>query len=181
MAGFAKFDGIDGESTEAQHEAWVGFLSLDWGVARQGAATGQSRRRGSVVVDDLVLVCEYEKAMPKLLEHCLQGRVLPKVEIELTSAFGGAHATYLRYELSNVMVSSYRVSASGDGDAGPPTVSLSLGFEQIKVTYSEYGPAGNVVSTVETKYALEKQLLRSEITAPATTAKKSKKSKKRKK
>ena len=178
MAGFAKFDGVDGESTDVQHEAWVNFLTFDWGVSRPGGPTGQSRRRGSVVVDDVVLVFEYEQAMPTLLDRCLRGQVLPKVEIELTSTFGDARETYLRYELTNVMVSSYRVSASGDDAADPPTVSLSINFEEIKVTYTKRDAQGAVVGTVETKYAREKASSRSQIAAPATATKKAKKRKK---
>ena len=185
MAGFAKFDGVDGESTDAQHDGWVSFLSLDWGVSQLGGSTGQSRRRGSVVVDDVVLMFEYEQAMPKLLESCLRGRQIPKLEIELTSTSGGARATYLRYELKNVMVSSYSVSAAGDHESGPPKVSLSINFEEIKVTYTKFDAAGGVVGTVETDYARERLSSRSQAAAPATATKKYKskkyKGKKRKK
>ena len=42
---------------------------------------------------------EYEKASPKLQEKCLMGEIIPKLEIELTSTYGGARATYLKFEL----------------------------------------------------------------------------------
>lgn len=180
MAGFAKFDGIDGEATDAQHVAWVNFLTLDWGVALSGGSTGQSRRRGSVVVEDLVLVIEYEKAAPKLLERCLRGQVIPKLEIELTATFGGAREKYLGYEMKNVIVTSYRVHASGDDESSPPTVSISVSFEEIKVTYTEMDTTGAAVGTVETKYARETGSARKQIAAPATAPKKAR-SKKRKK
>lgn len=180
MAGFAKFDGIDGEATDAQHAAWVNFLTLDWGVALPVGSTGQSRRRGSVVVDDLVLEIEYEKAAPKLLERCLRGQVIPQLEIELTGTFGGARETYLRYEMKNVIVTSYRVHASGDDESSPPTVNISVSFEEIKVTYTEMDATGALVDTVETKYEVEKGSARKQVAAPATAAKKAP-SKKRKK
>ncbi len=185
MAGFAKFDGIDGEATDAQHEAWVNFLTLDWGVALPGGSTGQSRRRGSVVVDDLVLEIEYGKAAPQLLERCLRGQVIPKVDIELTAMFGAARRTYLAYEMKKVIVTSYRVHASGEDESSSPTVNVSVSFGEIKVTYTEMGATGVGVDTVETEYAREEGSARKQVAAPATTAKKatSKKatSKKRKK
>ena len=180
MAGFAKFEGIDGESTDAQHEGWVNFRSFDWGVAQPRGANGQSRRRGAVLVDDVVLVFEYEQAMPKLLDSCLRGQHLPTVEIELTTTFGGARKTYLRYELTNVMVASYQVNASGDNESEPPTVNLTISFEKIKVTYTKFDAAGGVGGTVVTDYARERGPSRSQISAPATAAKKAK-GKKRKK
>ncbi len=176
MAGFAKFDGIDGEATDAQHAAWVNFATLDWGVALPGGSTGQSRRRRSVVVDDLVLGIEYEKAAPKLLERCLRGQVIPKLEIELTATIGGARETYLGYVMKNVLVTSYRVHASGDDESSRPTVTVSVSFEEIKVTYTEMDASG----AVETKHAREKGSARKQTAAPATVPKKgtSKKGKK---
>jgi type VI secretion system Hcp family effector len=153
MAIFAKYDGIDGEATDAHHHRWVDILSLDWGAQRADAgATGQGRRRGSAVVEDMVLAFEYEKAAPKLLDRCLKGAVVPKLDIELTATSGGARVTYLKYELKKVMVTSYRVSASGDDGAGPPTVIVANDFEELKVTYTEFDDTGAMVGNVETVY-----------------------------
>jgi len=151
MAAFARYDGIDGESKDAQHDNWVDVLSLDWGVHRPGTgSTGQSRRRGSAVVEDLVVNFEYEKAAPKLLERCLRGHVIPKLDIELTATFGGARVTYLKYELKNVMVTSYQVNASGNDEAGPPTVSIANSFGEITVTYTEFDSSGRAAGYVVT-------------------------------
>ena len=157
MAMFAKYDGIDGESKDANHDKWIDVLSLDWGVYHKGkATTGQSRRRGAPVVEDLVLTIEYEKASPKLLEKCLRGEVIPELEIELTATYGGARATYLKYELKNVMARSYHVDASGNDDAGPPLVVIGNNFEEIKVTYTEFDDEGSNKGNVETEYKVEK-------------------------
>ncbi len=170
MAMYAKYDGVDGESKDANHDKWIDVLSLDWGAHRPGAgSTGQSRRRGAAVVEDLVIAIEYEKASPKLLEKCLRGEVLPKLEIELTATYGGARATYLKYELKNVLVSSYQINASGNDDDGPPTVVISNNFEEIKVTYTEYDDTGSNKGNVETEYKVER---------PPSGSKKSKNKKK---
>ena len=156
MAIFAKYDGVDGEATDANHDKWIDVLSFDWGAERAGSnSAGQSRRRGSADIEDLVLAIEYEKASPKLLESCLSGRVLPLLEIELTTTLGGAGATYLRYELKNVAVTSYQISASGDENDGPPVVVIGNSFAQIKVTYTEFDSAGSPRGNVETSYRVE--------------------------
>lgn len=156
MAIFAKYDGVDGESNDADHDKWIDVLSLHWGAHRPGGrATGQSRRRGGAVVEDMVIAIEYEKASPKILEKCLRGEVLPKLEIELTSTYGGARSTYLRYELKNVMVSSYQIDAAGD-ESVPPFVEIANSFEEIKVTYTEYDDDGTTKGNVETEHRVER-------------------------
>ena len=157
MAVFAKYDGFDGESKDANHDKWIDVLSIDWGIHRPGGGmTGQSRRRGAAVVEDLTLTIEYEKASPKLQEKCLKGVIIPKLEIEQTATYGGARATYLKWELKNVMVTSYQVNASGNDEAGPPTVVVGNNFEEIKVTYTEYDDTGSSAGNVETEFQVEK-------------------------
>lgn len=157
MAVFAKYDGIDGESNDANHGKWIDVLSLDWGAHKPGGgATGQRRQRGVVVVEDMSLTIEYEKAAPKLQEKCLTGEVIKKLEIECTATYGGARATYLKYELKNVMLTSYQTNASGNDEAGPPTVVIGNNFEEVKVTYTEYDDEGKKKGNVETTFKVEK-------------------------
>jgi type VI secretion system secreted protein Hcp len=156
MAVYVKFDGIDGEAQDDNHKKWIDVLSVDWGAHKPGGgATGQSRRRGAAVVEDVTLTLEYEKAAPKLQEKCLTGEIIKKVEIELTSTYGGARATYLKYELKNVMISSFQTNASGN-DETPPTVVIANNFEEIKVTYTEFDDEGNKKGNVETSFKVEK-------------------------
>ena len=162
MAIFAKYDGIDGESKDANHDKWIDVLSIDWGVYHKGKpGSGQSRRRGAPVIEDLVLTIEYEKASPKLLEKCLIGEVIPELEIELTANYGGDRETYLKYEMKNVMARSYQIDASGDDEAGPPLVVIGNNFEEIKVTYTEFDDEGSKKGNVEAKYQVEKGEVRS--------------------
>jgi len=121
-AAFVKYDGIDGEATDAAHEKWIDVLSVDWGT------TQTTDKKGNIVsvVHDMFITMEYDKASPKILEKSLNGEVIPKLEIELTATSGGARATYLKYELVNVLVTSYQTNAFGDDLAGLPTVTSGL-------------------------------------------------------
>lgn len=155
---FAKYDGIDGESKDSNHDKWIDVLSIDWGMHRPAAdpASGETRRRGAAVVEDLTLTIEYDKASPKLQEKCLMGEIIPKLEIEQTANYGGARATYLKYELKNVMITSISVSASGNDEAGPPTLVVSCNFEEVKVTYTEFDDTGSSKGNIEYNWKVEK-------------------------
>ncbi len=156
MAIFAKYDGVDGESADANHDKWIDVLSIDWGSNKPGGgSTGQSRRRGSVIVDDIQLTMEFEKSTPKLLEKLNKGEVIPKLEIEQTANYGGSRATYLKYTLRNVQVTAFDVNASGN-DESPPTVTIANNFEEYKVRYTEYDGAGNKKGNIETSWKVKK-------------------------
>ncbi len=131
-------------------------MSVDWGSNKPGGgATGQSRRRGDVIVDDIQLTMEFEKSTPKLLEKLNRGEVIPKVEIEQTTSHGGTRATYLKYTLRNVMITAFDVNALGD-DESPPTVTIANSFEEYKLTYTEYDNKGKKKGNIETKWNVKK-------------------------
>lgn len=157
MAIFAKYDGIDGESKDANHGQWIDVISLDWGVRQaDGANSRGNRRRGDAIAEDLFLAMDYDKASPKLQEKCLKGAVIPKLEIELTATYGGARATYLRYELKNVLIKSFHTETAEDPEA-PPGVLVANNFESIKVTYSEFDETGSSRGNVETTHKVGKK------------------------
>ena len=151
---FAKYDGFDGESDDANHTNWVEFQSIEWGAHQPvSGVSGTARRRADVDIDELVITMPYEKACIKLQEKCLKGQVIPKLEIELTTAFE-THATYLTYELKNVRITSFDFSA--DLETGPwPLLTVSHNFEEVKVTYTEFDDAGNSMGNVEFSYKVE--------------------------
>ena len=153
---FAKYDGVDGESQDANHDKWIDVNMVDWGSNKPGGgATGQSRRRGNVVTGDMVLDVEYEKSIIKLQEKMNMGEVIPKLEISQTANYGGARCEYLLYELKNVQITEIRVSASGN-DESPPRVTISNNFEEYKIKYTEYDNEGNKKGNAETTWKVEK-------------------------
>jgi type VI secretion system secreted protein Hcp len=155
MALFIKFDGVDGEAQDKDHKGWIDVLSFSWGIHRAGGgATGQTRRRGVATVEDVVVNKEYDKSSPKLAEAVCTGKVFPKVEIHDTTTYAENRATYLKYELKNVLVTSHAVNGSSGGDA-VPTETMSLNFEEIKQTYVEYDAKGNKKGNVEMTWKVE--------------------------
>lgn len=129
---FAKYDGIDGESADSNHDKWIDVLSIDWGVAREeDPASGEL---AAPKPKPFRIKKRIDKSSPLLMMETVVG---PSPEtgrnlvIEITRVSGDV---YLRYELKNVLVTSYQVSGSGQAE-DVPSEDFSLNFEEIKVTY----------------------------------------------
>jgi type VI secretion system secreted protein Hcp len=153
-AAFIKFDGVDGEAQDKDHKGWSDILSFSQ-VMHRSAGTDPTRPRGAVVMEELVVVKELDKSTPKLAEALTRGQHFPKVEIHLTASYTeGERVTYFAYELKNVQVTSYSISGSGRSQE-VPTESMSLNFEEIKVTYTEYDKAGAAKGNVEYEWKIE--------------------------
>lgn len=155
---FAKYDGIDGESTDSDHQKWIEIGSVEWGVRRPENKKGLQKRRANPIIEDLVLTMAYDKAAPKLQKSSLLGQFIPLLQIEQTATFGeGGRATFIRYELRNVMITGFNVSTSNDvtDDGGPPRIVVSNNFEEIKVTYTEYDNDGDSKGNTEFTYTVE--------------------------
>lgn len=146
-----KFDGVDGESNFVETVGWSDVLSYSWGAHRpDGGATGASRRRGSTVMEDFVLVKNIDKSTPKIQEKMLRGEVIPKVEI--VEYLNGQQ--YWKYELKNVMVTSFVVAGSSDFE-GQDLEQITLNYEEIKYTYTERESDGKAKGNVEYEWKVE--------------------------
>lgn len=156
MAAFIKFDGVDGEASQKDHKGWSVIASFSQSIHQPGAAgAGSTRRRGSAVLEDILVSKILDKSSPKIAEGLLKGKVFPKVEIDVTAPFSDAgKQTYYRYELKNVLVSSYSISGTGENKS-VPTEEFSLNFEEIKVTYTEMTKAGKSKGNVEYTWKVE--------------------------
>lgn len=145
---FIRAEGVDGESQDKDHKNWSDLTSVSQPLHRsvpQGA-TGMTRTRGGASVSDIQVVKRLDKASPKYAELLLLGRVIPRVEIDMVGSFAfDDRKSYYRYELRNVLVTSYELRA----DVGSvPVDSFSLNFEEMKVTYVELGSDGVPLATV---------------------------------
>jgi len=156
MAAYIKFDGVDGEAQDKDHKQWSDIVSFTQAVHKpMGGSTGPTRRRGDVVLEDIGVVKELDKASPKIAEAVCKGKVFDKVEIHVTASYtDSGRITYYAYELKKVLVTSYNIGGSGQAEE-VPTEEMSLNFEEIKVTYTECDAAGKKKGNVEYSWKVE--------------------------
>jgi len=155
MAAYIKFDGLDGEAIDKDHKGWSDIESFNQVIHKPGSGTGVARRRGDVVLDDVLIVKSLDKASPKLAESICKGKVFPKVQIHVTRSYtDSGRTTYYAYELKNVQVVNYSVGGATQAEE-PPVEELSLNFEEIKVTYTEANTKGKKKGNIEYNWKVE--------------------------
>jgi type VI secretion system secreted protein Hcp len=149
---FIKFEGVDGESQDRDHKNWCDLLSFSQGQKLSDVDSRLGTLIGSgVVMEDAVVTKQLDKASPKLADAVCKGAHLPKVQIHVTRAFPSGRSVFYAYELKDVLITSYHVSGSAES-ATLPIEEISLNFDEIKVTYTEYDDAGLKKGNVEYSY-----------------------------
>lgn len=149
-AWYAKFDGIDGESTDKDHKDWIDILAFNKSIT---VPPSSSTRPGAPQASDLSLSKYIDKASPQLALYCCTGQHIPEVTLELVSD-NQQRLPYYRIKMKRVFVSSY--SVGGDQNQSPlPTEEITLNFEEIEWTYIEYDGQGRVVAEHTTSWDFE--------------------------
>lgn len=141
-AAYMKLGDIKGEATDSGHQEWIIIESMSSPIYRAlvtDPATGVQRQRGDVVLGDIVCIKELDKSSPKLAESVCTGTVFPEVEIHFTKTIDNGDGTtsevpYLKYKLTNVLVSSYSFHGNAAGDP-LPTEEITLGYTEVEWTY----------------------------------------------
>lgn len=136
-AGYLKMGDIKGESTDSQHKDWILIESMSSPIFHATQSTDQASgmASGKRQHKPFTITKELDKASPMLQEAATTGKVFETVIIDYTEADErGARATYLKYELKNVMITSYSVSGGTAGGDDRPMETFSLNYEEIKMT-----------------------------------------------
>lgn len=131
-------DGIEGESKYAESQNEHDIISFSWGAHGAREPTGASRRRGSVVLEDLYVIKELDSSSPKIMEKICREESIN--EVKLRVFWNGAQ--YWEYKLENVYVTSLYTGGSGTSDE-PDLESISFTYTKITMKAWEYDEQGN--------------------------------------
>lgn len=141
---FIKIEGIKGESTDAGHKDQIEVLSYSFSAAQQGGAavsrTGGATG-GRADLGDFSIVKVLDLSTPNLFKYCASGKHIPSVVLELVSADENPH-TYMKYTLSDALVSSVRPGGSSNGEGTRPLEEVSFRFSKIELEYTPFDNAG---------------------------------------
>ena len=139
---FLQIEGIDGESKDDKHPDWIEVESFYMSTSQMWIG-GLDQ-----LVIDISISKHIDKSTPKIMEKCAKFEAIPSVVLEFCQA-GGTKTVFCKYELSDVVVSSFQTSGDITSDVRP-SESITLSFGSIEVTYyeiDEFGVKGTVVFT----------------------------------
>lgn len=154
MPAFMKLGSIAGEATQKDHKDWIILQSMSSPIHRSipAGARDQQRTKGETTLGDIVIVRQLDKSSTKLAESCANGTFFKDVEIHFCTTVKNKQEPYLKYKLSDVIVSSYSFHGNSSGDP-LPSEEITLGFSKIEWTYIIVDPqTGDVKGNVPGKY-----------------------------
>jgi type VI secretion system secreted protein Hcp len=121
------------------------------------AATGGGGGAGKVKIHDISFTKKIDSASPLLFLNCANGSHIKEANFVVRKA-GGTQLEYLKYKLSDVLISGISPHGSADsnlgskaagGGGGPvtggdeiPMEEVSLAFGKIEITYQAQGADG---------------------------------------
>jgi type VI secretion system secreted protein Hcp len=130
---FLHIDGVEGESTDAKHKAWIDVDSWSWGETQAGAGFGGGGGgAGKVTMQDFHFVTRMSKASPALFLACASGQHFKEAKLVGRKA-GKGQQEFLTWTFSDVLVSGYQTG--GNEAADLPVDQASLNFAKITVEY----------------------------------------------
>lgn len=142
-----KFDGVDGESTHADHKGEIDVLSWQWYVnnpSSGGSASGGSGR-GKAIPGDFHFTHHYDKASPVLAKKCAQGVHFPTVKLTARKA-GEGQKDFLVVTLKEVFITSVSNSGSTGGDI---LESVAFTYKEIEFEYKPQDDKGGLGGSVK--------------------------------
>jgi type VI secretion system secreted protein Hcp len=91
-----------------------------------------------------------DKASPGLFLNCCIGKSFPTATLTVRKAGGDAPVEYLKYDLTEVFISSVQTSGSDGG--GIATESASFNFSKMQVTYTPQAADGSADASIDKWY-----------------------------
>lgn len=144
---FLKIDGIEGESEDSVHKGEIDVLSWSWGMSQSGSAhEGKGGTSGKVNVQDITFTKHLDKSSTVLMSRCCDGTHIKNAVLTMRKQSGDTPVEYLKIEFTDLIVSSYQTSGSGDEI---PFETISFNFGKHNVTYKPQSNEGSEEGAVE--------------------------------
>lgn len=137
---FLKLDGIKGESFDAKHKDEIELVSFSWGVSNPTlVAAGGGGAAGKAQFTDFEVAAPVSLASPKLFLACASGQHIKEGTLVVRKS-GEAQVEYLKFKLSDILVSSYQETGNNEEDR--PLDVVAFNFAKVEMTYTSYDATG---------------------------------------
>jgi type VI secretion system secreted protein Hcp len=144
---FLELNDIPGESQDSKYTDKIELQSVSWGATNNSSYTkGTGSGIGKGQIQDISCHKYTDKASLRLMERAVNGKPIESGKLSLLKQSGENKIAYFEIKLTNIVITSFQFSATGDGQL--PMESFSLHFVKAHSAYMPQGnegdPAGNV-------------------------------------
>jgi type VI secretion system secreted protein Hcp len=151
---YLKLDGVDGESLDTDHTAWIELESWSWGVSNPATFTkgqGGQATQAHIAGFNIQKLCD--KSSVTLFKNCTTGKHIPKATLSCLKLDGDTRVEYFKVDFTDLLVEGVNWSAAGGGHEIHESVSLV--FSEFKETYKLQQDTGGGQGSVEFGYDLQ--------------------------
>lgn len=145
---FFKVDGIEGESTDANHKGWIELIRYGMGVKQTVSTTaGSAGGAGAERADfsDFVIRKLIDKSSPKLALACADGTHIDQIIVELCRA-GTDKIPFMTYTLRNCLIRKLITTNGNDTAANFPAETVKINYGKIEWRYAQQNRNCGVVT-----------------------------------
>jgi type VI secretion system secreted protein Hcp len=140
---YLKLEGIDGESIDETHQAWIELNTFTWGVeAKATFEIGQGGQAKQSHINAISAEKSCDKATVILWKNCTTGRHIPRGTISCMKLDGETRVQYLKIDLTDIMVKAVNWKGASEDILSE---TFDLVFAEFKQTYTlqrDLGGAG---------------------------------------
>lgn len=150
---YLKFGSVEGSVTEEGHKGWIECNSFQFGVGRGiSAPTGAQKDRDASApsFSEITISKTQDEASLPLLEAAWGGSEAVEAEVHFVRTENKKMDVYLKYKLSDVLVSGYSMSSGGER----PTETVTLNYAKIEYQQDTFDPKNKSKSNKSTSYDL---------------------------
>lgn len=157
MSTYLYIESIPGNVTTQSHAQWIQLNSIGFGINRHiNTLPGQiyDRQLTQPSISEIELTKEVDISSALLFEHACTAKVLPTIKIDVcqTNQHG---SPYMQYELSNIILSQYRLHHDPEGYQNRPKETIKLNYEKIEFRYTPYDQNNQPKNPLTTGYDLK--------------------------
>ncbi len=146
---YLKFDGIDGESQDSKHKNEIEVIAFLGAVEQTGTAHfGGGSGSGRSIHHGFYIAKRVDKATPKLFLACATGEHIKKAELVVRKA-GKDQQEYLKYTLSDVLVSGHRSFKKPDPESNSDTEGVQISYSKLEIEVKEQKADGTLGGQVK--------------------------------
>jgi type VI protein secretion system component Hcp len=142
---FLKIPEIKGDAVHRDHPGEITLRSWSWGEKQNMVFKQDVKNTSSVSMRKFKFRATTGAASPQLFLFCASAKILKSATLTCIKPKGNDFTTYLTVELTNVIVTSYKIE--GQDGSFIPADNFSLSFRKIEIKFSGEKPdrtsAGN--------------------------------------